>query len=115
MTISWRHRPVENNDELLLCSAEYQRIRAAVLERDRYLCRCEECVSKKRTLLATEVDHIVPRAEARRRGWTRAQTHAMSNLRAINKECHARKTREERGQRYYGPRARIGVDGYPIE
>ncbi|UYB51164.1 HNH endonuclease [Xanthomonas sp. AM6] len=59
-----------------------------MLKRDGYLCQCEACQSSGRLpLLADEVDHIVPVAEG--------GTDDMSNLRAINHDCHKVKTQAE--------------------
>jgi 5-methylcytosine-specific restriction protein A len=91
--------------------ANWEAIRAAVLRRDRYLCRCSECQTNGRVRTASEVDHVVPRAEGIRRGWTLAQINAMTNLAAINPECHKLKSVKEMGQ---SRRPRIGIDGYPI-
>jgi 5-methylcytosine-specific restriction enzyme A len=55
-----------------------------VLRRDGYVCQCDECRRFKRVTEANEVDHIVPIA--------RGGTDDMSNLRAINGECHKRIT-----------------------
>lgn len=75
--------------------AEWRKIRAAVLRRDRFLCQCPDC--KGRRLPATEVDHIISKAQG--------GTDEMSNLQAINVDCHARKTHAER---VAGLRASIG-------
>lgn len=93
--------------------AEWDRLRKLVLERDCYLCQCTHCKAEGRTTLATEVDHVVSKAEARRRGWTQKQIDHPSNLQAISKECHKRKTIEETGgQRREKPI--VGADGWPI-
>ena len=94
--------------------AEWDRVRKAVLERDGYLCRCRHCKAEGRTTLATEVDHVVSKAEAKRRGWAQRQTDDPSNLQAINSDCHKRKTIEEQGGGLK-PRVRIGLDGFPTE
>jgi len=66
----------------------WRRKREAVLRRDGYLCQCESCQAVGRLpLLADEVDHIVPVAEG--------GTDDLSNLRAINKDCHKVKTQAE--------------------
>jgi len=75
--------------------------RAAVLKRDQYLCQCKHCRAEGRITPANEVDHIVPKAKG--------GTDEYANLQAINRECHERKTLEERE----GLRPRIGVDGWP--
>lgn len=65
----------------------WRRKRARILKRDGYLCRCDDCTRDGLLLLAHEVDHIVPRA--------RGGTDDDSNLRAINRDCHLRKTARE--------------------
>lgn len=66
----------------------WSKLRLKVLKRDRYLCQCEECKRLRLTRPATEVDHLVPKAHG--------GGDSLSNLRAINKECHKRKTARER-------------------
>lgn len=65
----------------------WRRLRLEVLERDKYLCQCEDCKAKKLVTLADEVDHIVPLCQG--------GTDDPSNLRAINRECHKLKTQAE--------------------
>ncbi|MNX43895.1 HNH endonuclease [compost metagenome] len=65
----------------------WDRLRLLILKRDRYLCRCCECVSTDRVLPATEVDHRIPKSEG--------GTDAPGNLCAINVDCHKRKTARE--------------------
>jgi 5-methylcytosine-specific restriction enzyme A len=81
----------------------WQRLRAEVLKRARYLCQCAECSSTARVRLASEVDHIVPKAKG--------GTDHLSNLQAIHPECHKRKTQRDEG---HTPKERIGLDGYPL-
>ena len=78
--------------------------RERILRRDGYLCQCRHCKAEKRTTPASEVDHIVPRS--------RGGSDEDSNLQAIGKACHARKTIEDAGSTYR-PRQRIGLDGWP--
>lgn len=82
----------------------WQQLRQTVLERDRYLCQCAVCRSSNRVRLATEVDHIVPKA--------RGGTDALSNLQAINADCHKLKTLADAGG---SPPVRIGFDGFPVD
>ncbi|MFI0472252.1 HNH endonuclease [Halomonas sp. HMF6819] len=63
----------------------WRRMRDAVLERDRYLCR--ECQRQGRATPAVSVDHIVPEAEG---GAT-----TMHNLEALCGPCHTAKTQAE--------------------
>lgn len=73
-------------------SAEYLRIREEVLEEAKYRCRCPECKESKHPKIAHEVDHIVPL-------WRGGAATEKENLQAMNRECHAKKTAEERAER----------------
>lgn len=66
--------------------------RLEILKRDAWLCQCKDCRQRAVPLPAHEVDHIVPLAEGG------GDEH--SNLQAINKRCHRKKTAQEarRGQ-----------------
>ncbi len=79
--------------------------REEVLRRDFGLCQCSECMG--RCKVATHVHHIVSKAEAKRLGWSREQTDAMSNLTSRAKECHDR-------EHNHAGRVAIGADGWPI-
>lgn len=65
----------------------WRRLRDAVLKRDRFLCQCHACRASNLVTLADEVDHIVPLAEG--------GTDDLSNLRAINHDCHKIKSQAE--------------------
>ena len=94
---------------------EWDQLRLQVLKRDAGLCHCQRCQGGKVfTKIATEVHHVVSREDAARRGWTKEQTEAMSNLQAINSECHKRETAAAQG-RELKAKQRIGIDGYPID
>ncbi|MGE8439936.1 MAG: HNH endonuclease [Pseudomonas palmensis] len=67
--------------------SEWRRLRLLVLKRDGWICRCAECQAAGRVRNASEVDHIVPKAEG--------GTDHPSNLAAINPDCHKRKTQAE--------------------
>ena len=92
--------------------AEWDKIRKLVLERDSYLCQCKYCKAEGRMTLATHVDHVISKAKASLMGWTQKQIDDPSNLQSINKNCHERKTIEEKGGK---PKPKIGLDGFPIE
>lgn len=87
--------------------------RLRILARDQYLCQCRHCKAEGRTALASEVDHVMSKAECKRRGWTVEQIDADSNLAAINHDCHKRKTIEDQGGTMR-ERVEIGLDGWPI-
>lgn len=71
-------------------------LRLRILERDRWLCQCDECKATGRVLPAHEVDHHVPKY--------RGGTDDPANLRAINRDCHKRKSRREAAEARYGRR-----------
>ncbi len=90
----------------------WTKLRKIVMERDKGLCQVS--LKKGLTVRATEVDHIVSKAEAKRRGWTEEQVNALSNLQAISSHEHKIKTEEEQGKKKNPPKPRIGPDGWPI-
>lgn len=90
--------------------AKWDRLRPVILARDFYLCQCDHCRQRMAPLPATEVDHIVSKAEAKRRGWTQGQMDDPTNLRAVNHDCHVRITLEQQGHK---PKRGVGPDGWP--
>ena len=58
--------------------ADWQRVRKIVLERDGHLCQCKHCKTEGRTSIATEVDHIVSRANAKAMGWSKERTEHLA-------------------------------------
>lgn len=81
---------------------EWEKLRLIVLQNAHYICQCKHCRDDKRLKPASEVDHIKPKADG--------GTDDISNLQAINHDCHRRKSAEDRG---YIERQKIGADGYP--
>ena len=81
----------------------WTKLRAVVLHRDRRICQCSECKATGRIRLASEVDHILPKAKG--------GNDDLSNLQAIHPECHRLKSLNDQG---YTPRAYVGVDGWPM-
>ena len=65
---------------------------------------CVMCSARGRISAATEVDHIMP--------LYKGGTDDDANLQPLCHDCHANKTRADKGHRH---RAQIGSDGYPIE
>lgn len=92
--------------------AEWEKLRARVMARDKRL--CQPCHRNGRVTMATQVDHIVSKAEAKRMRWTETQVNDPANLQAICKPCHDKKTTEETG-RTYRPKVETGLDGWPVE
>lgn len=75
-----------------------------VLERDGGVCQCETCKLIDRVRLATEVDHIISKAEWLRIHGSLDGVDDDSNLQAINADCHKAKTAREAAR----ARARTG-------
>jgi 5-methylcytosine-specific restriction endonuclease McrA len=65
--------------------AEWRRLRAVILKRDEGL--CQACLRAGRTTVATQVDHVIPKAAG--------GTDDPSNLRALCRPCHEEKSRRE--------------------
>lgn len=91
---------------------EWTKLRKLILERDKGL--CQPSLRQGRVVIATEVDHIVSKAAAKKLGWTQAQIDHPNNLQAISKDEHLKKTKEEVGATYR-PKVIYGLDGWPIE
>jgi 5-methylcytosine-specific restriction protein A len=91
--------------------SRWDKLRLVILARDHYLCQCAECATLMVPRPATEVNHKVSKAEARRLGWTEQQIDAESNLEAVNGECHKLITQQQQGHK---PRQMVGADGWPI-
>jgi 5-methylcytosine-specific restriction protein A len=92
--------------------AEWEKARLRVIERDKGL--CQPCLRDGRVTQFKDVDHVVSRDLAAKRGWTHAKTEHPDNLQCICTDCHKRKTAEEKGGTYR-PRVQIGLDGWPVE
>jgi 5-methylcytosine-specific restriction enzyme A len=86
--------------------AAWVKQRKRILIRDCYL--CQPCQRIGRVTLATEVDHIIPKAKG--------GTGDDDNLQSICNECHVVKTEREaaeaQGRRV---KRKIGADGWPVE
>lgn len=92
--------------------ADWEKVRKLVMERDKGL--CQVCLGKNRVAVARAVDHVTPKAEAKRLRWSQARTDHPNNLQAICDPCHDEKSAVETG-RAYRPKVEIGEDGWPIE
>lgn len=92
--------------------SEWRRIRVLVLQRDGYTCQCEDCLRTDRVRTASHVDHKVSKADWMRTKCTLEGVDDLSNLRAINAQCHALKGIREKGQT---PKAGADVNGMPLD
>ena len=81
--------------------ASWDRLRKAILQRDRRL--CQPCKRKGRVTQANAVDHIKPKAKG--------GTDDTENLEAICDPCHADKGLRDQGKRV---RPTTGADGWPL-
>lgn len=76
--------------------AAWDKLRVGILARDGGVCRCDDCAASGVLLPAHEVDHVVSKAEWRRlHSGSLEGVDAPANLRAINRDCHRRKTQAE--------------------
>lgn len=92
--------------------AAWDRLRPQILQRDGYRCRCEDCTRTGALKAATHVDHVVSKADWLRLHGNLDRVDDPTNLRAINKDCHARKSLVEKG---YTPRAGADASGLPLD
>jgi 5-methylcytosine-specific restriction protein A len=76
--------------------ATWDRLRLQVLARDCGI--CQPCLREGRVHEATEVDHVVSKAQYRRLHGTLAGVDHEGNLQAINHDCHLAKTQRDRQQ-----------------
>lgn len=84
---------------------DWDALRKQALERDKYLCQCPECKASGRIRKATEVDHIVRKADG--------GTNDLSNLRSVNHDCHKRITIIQAGKTPM-VKTTTGLDGWPV-
>ncbi|WP_298235903.1 HNH endonuclease [uncultured Azohydromonas sp.] len=75
--------------------ADWEKRRLRILERDKGLCRCDECKRLNRLRVATEVDHRINKATWLARFGTLEGVDEDDNLQAINVDCHKAKTATE--------------------
>jgi 5-methylcytosine-specific restriction protein A len=91
---------------------EWDRIRPVILKRDAYLCHCDDCTRDGTIKPASQVDHTISKADWLRRFGNLDRVNDPSNLRAINKQCHERKTVRERG---FTVKAGCTAGGRPLD
>ena len=97
---NWQHGTPSRHERGY--GSAWDRLRKVILARDGHL--CQVCMTKGRTTPATHCDHILSKAQG--------GTDDLSNLRAICRPCHDRKSIEERGHRV---RRTITTDGWPAD
>lgn len=102
--MGWHHGTAESRGY----GWAWKKLRAQILLRDRYICQ----VSLKHGVVvsATQVDHIVSKAEWFRRHGNLDRVDHPSNLQAICKEAHEAKSLLERG---HSVRQGGDIDGLP--
>lgn len=91
--------------------AAWVKKRKFVLARDNGL--CVPCGKSGRLTIATEVDHIVSKANGKRKGMSDAVIESDTNLQSICNECHKAKTLQEEGKSVPKPKKTVGSDGWP--
>ncbi|MEK6291065.1 MAG: HNH endonuclease signature motif containing protein [Paraburkholderia tropica] len=89
--VKWKPDAERGNRHARGYGSHWQKLRAMVLARDCYVCRCAECRRLGRVREATEVDHVRPKSQG--------GTDDPGNLSAINHDCHKAKTARERIQK----------------
>lgn len=89
----------------------WQKTRERILMLDHGLCRDHR--RRGQIVQATDVDHIISKAQGRRRGLAASVIEGDDNLQSLCKDCHARKTAEEEGRKY-APKIVTGTDGWPV-
>ena len=90
----WTKQP--GADQRTLTGRPWRRLRARVMQRDRFLCQI--CQRAGRVTVATECDHIRPVAEC-----VGTDANAMSNLQSLCHRCHSIKTAQEGTGAQYAP------------
>lgn len=89
-------------------NAQWVKTRSLILRRDGYL--CQPCLMLGRPTQATEVDHVVPKANGGSDEW--------DNLQSICRECHSTKTSlesaEAQGRKPKQKRLEFDASGHPI-
>jgi 5-methylcytosine-specific restriction protein A len=83
-----RHRPADDraNSAARGYGGHWRKLRLFVLAREPL---CRRCLARGRTVAATDVDHIKPRADG--------GSDATENLQALCHSCHSQKTVREDG------------------
>ena len=92
-THNWKSDEVRGSPAERGYDYAWRKVREVVLRAANELCQCPDCQGGVKQLrAANQVHHKVGRTEALRMGWTREQIDALSNLMAINSECHEKIT-----------------------
>lgn len=80
----------------------WRKLRNRIMKRDNEL--CQVCIKRNRLTKAREVDHILSKADG--------GTDDESNLQAICRGCHEKKTITDKG---YKVKPQFGLDGWPVD
>ena len=87
---TWEREPNRPDAAARGYDSAWRKLRVLILARDCGLCQCPACQGGRvRITLASEVHHIIGKAEAHRLGWSASQIDHPSNLQAVSRECHA--------------------------
>lgn len=84
--------------------SRWVKLRRQALLRDDFL--CQHCLLIGNHTAATDVDHIIPKADG--------GADSMTNLQSLCRSCHSEKTRLENSHRKGNKRV-IGIDGWPVD
>lgn len=98
----WHHH-IESNTARGYGTA-WRKLRAQVLQRDKGI--CQACLASHRVTVASDCDHIIPKAKG--------GTDDFGNLQMLCGPCHAEKTQREAAEAQ-GRKLKVqtGLDGWP--
>lgn len=101
----WQHHDGRHSRHARGYGAGWSKLRAIVLGivRGRPTALCRACEQEGRVTVATDCDHIVPKAKG--------GTDDLTNLQPLCRWHHDAKSLRDRGAR---ARREVGVDGYPL-
>lgn len=96
----WKRKRISENERSY--GKNWRKVRALALARDNHL--CQDCLAKGRATPATQVDHVIPKANG--------GGDDLDNLRSLCHSHHNEKTARDNGWRV---KREIGLDGWPVE
>jgi 5-methylcytosine-specific restriction enzyme A len=96
----WKPDTVRGNRHQRGYGYDHEKSRERVFARDNGL--CQPCLKRGFVKEGRQCDHVVPKAQARALGWTKAQIEDDSNKQTICDDCHLEKTARESRQQGVG-------------